>query len=197
MIFQTSALSNLSNKIHKHCSYSGIVMKDIPSKIDMGIQVGFDEDFEHSWWRIQRIAWAGMILFILAGIGGLFGRGLFSKTVTVQPGSMIQVTYERFARYQTPSFIEVAIDKKAIQDDSIRLHISGNILDKLHLQNVTPQPWLAEPLTSGSILIFRTNTTQDMAKIRFDIMPSQIGKAHNVIGLDGLPEVEFNQFIWP
>jgi len=172
-------------------------VRNKPSEIDVGIQVGFSENFEDAWWRIQRIGRVVMFLFVLAGIGGLFGRGLFSKTTATQPGSHLQITYEWVARYQTPSIIEVVVDKKAIQNGFVRLRINGDILDKLRLQKISPQPWLTELLPADNTLIFRANPAQDSAKIRLAIQPGRIGKVHVSIGLDGLPAVEFDQFIWP
>jgi hypothetical protein len=172
-------------------------MRNKPSEIDVGIQVGFNENFEDTWWRIQRSGRVVMMLFVLAGIGGVFGRGLYSKTTTSQVGALLQVRYEWAARYQTPSIIEIIVNKKAIRNGMIRLRINGDILDKLHVQQISPQPWLTELLPADNVLIFKTNPTQDSAKIRLAIQPSRIGKLHASIGLDGLPAVEFDQFIWP
>jgi hypothetical protein len=96
-------------------------VRNKPSEIDVGIQVGFSQNFEDTWWRIQRIGGVVMLL-VLAGIGGLFGRGLFSKTTATQSGSHLQITYEWVARYQTPSIIDVVVDKKAIQNGFVCLH---------------------------------------------------------------------------
>ncbi len=172
-------------------------MRNKPTEIDAGIQVGFDANFENRWSRIQRIGRVLMLLFVLAGLGGLFGRGPLSRTIAMRPDAQLQVTYEWTARYQTPSVIEVVIERRAIQTGLVRLRISGDILDKLRLQQVSPQPWLTQILPADNTLVFRTDPTQASAKVRLVIQPSRIGRIHGSIGLDDRPAVEFDQFIWP
>src|SRR4051812_24094257 len=104
-----------------------------------GIEIGFDEAFERKWLRFEHIVWVLMIATLMVGLAGGFGRG---PAVRGQAsGAPIDVEYERVVRYQTPTEITI---KSTSEHGIDRLFLGRDLVDRLKLQTVTPQPIGAE-----------------------------------------------------
>lgn len=69
-------------------------------RITSGTDVETAPQFERSWSIAQRALQVGLLVFLIAGIAGVFGGGwLSTTTVAVGP---FDVTYERFVRKSVP-----------------------------------------------------------------------------------------------
>lgn len=49
------------------------------------VDVGYDESFERTWWKLERISSYVLLIFVIAGLLGVFGRGPLSKRLACPP----------------------------------------------------------------------------------------------------------------
>lgn len=130
------------------------------------VEVGSDLVFEQRWWGIQKTAWGTMVLLVLAGLAGVFGRGPLSKaTAQAQgEGAPLRIQYERFPRFKTPTALEVYVDQPAIASCQARVRLSGQMMNALRIQRVIPEPISTEPLPDGAIFTFQMSPSSDAAE---------------------------------
>ncbi|HEY7863666.1 MAG TPA: hypothetical protein VIE39_08400, partial [Thermoanaerobaculia bacterium] len=69
------------------------------------LEIDSDREFDRRNHRVQKAAWVGMMLFVLAGLAGLLGHGPLSQARVRATG--LEVRYHRFERFQTPSSITI------------------------------------------------------------------------------------------
>jgi hypothetical protein len=166
------------------------VGEEMPLSETDGIETGFDETFERKWIRFEHFAWAGMVVVVLLGIAGGFGRGPAARAhAAVSP---IEVKYERLLRYQTPAEITVT----STGDTGIqRLYVDRSLIDRLQLQTVVPQPIGSEPRRDGAVLLFpETNSPSQVTLVAH---PAAVGPSKTTVGLAEGPRVTFSQFVLP
>ncbi|HEY0778088.1 MAG TPA: hypothetical protein VGD56_08990, partial [Gemmatirosa sp.] len=78
-----------------------------------GIDTGSDLHFEERWWRMEQVVWGAMTLVLIGALAGAFGRGWLSEATAGQRGGALSVDYERFARFRTPTVLDVHLGPAA------------------------------------------------------------------------------------
>ncbi|HEY0896169.1 MAG TPA: hypothetical protein VGE15_06430 [Sphingobacteriaceae bacterium] len=142
---------------------------------------------EKEWWTL-RVGWFLLILFVLAGLLGLFGGGLFSTVTKETPIGTIR--YERFLRHSSPSVIIIESDRM-MSDSSV--FINSSYLNKVRIEQIDPRP--VSSALSGNRVRFKFSST-DSRQIIFHISPFQgSGSLALELGIAGQKEV-FKQFIY-
>lgn len=161
------------------------------------IELGCDLTFERRWWRIQRIGWVILTLLILAGVLGIFGHGPLSEATVNPSGSKLQVHYDRLARRETPTLLQLRLDKSAIASGEVRIRLNRPLLDCMQLQTIIPAPLMTQPLADGARFVFRTDPTRDWAIIVFVENPTTPGFVDSEVTVEGATPVRFRQFVYP
>lgn len=161
------------------------------------IEVGCDLDFERRWWRIQRIGWFVLVLLLIGGVVGLFGHGPLSKATLNVPGSDSRICYERLARRETPSTLELRLGKSALVSGLVRIRLNQTLVEKMQLKQIVPAPLKAEPLADGVRFIFQTDPTRGSAFIYFIENPTTPGFVDAEVVIEDAEPVHFRQFIYP
>ena len=147
-----------------------------------------DYSFLEKEWQTLRVGWILLILFVLAGLLGLFGGGLFSE-VSAETG-IGRIRYERFLRHSTPSVIMIESD--LVMNDS-SVFINSTYLRKVKIEQIDPRPVSTSVI--GNQVRFRFSSG-DCRQIIFHISPYQ-GSGSQVLelGMGGRKEV-IKQFIY-
>jgi hypothetical protein len=161
------------------------------------IEAGCDLPFEHCWWRIQSISWVILTLLLIGGVAGVFGHGPLSKTMVHPPGSQLQVGYDRLARRETPSLLELRLDKAALASGQVCIRLNRALVNQMQLKQIIPAPQAAEPLSDGARFVFQTDPTRDSAVIFFTENPTKPGIIEAEVAVEGAEPVRFRQFIYP
>lgn len=139
-------------------------------------------------WRTLRIGWFALVLFVLAGVLGLFGDGPLSKVTSET--SIGVVRYERFLRHSSPSAIIIE-SELPLNDSSV--YINRNYLKSVKIEQIEPRPVSAS--LTGDRVRFRFGS-RESRQIIFHISPYQgSGTQPLELGISGKKEV-FNQFIY-
>ncbi len=120
------------------------------SKTDNAVNVGEDLAFQERWWKFERIIWGFFLLVIIADALGLFGQGWLAHSKLQQPGSAMEIKYDRIARETTPSQVTVQFAPEAADHDRVQLFVSNSVIDDLGNQRIAPQP-LSSAIGNGGV----------------------------------------------
>lgn len=98
----------------------------------MAFGVGFDEEFERKWTRLQRIAWRVLAVALVAGLFGAWGDGPLAEGRI--DGAKFTVRYERIAHIGSLTPLE--LDVKA---DNSLVSLSKDCIGSHRLERVVPE----------------------------------------------------------
>jgi hypothetical protein len=160
------------------------------------IDVETDKAFQKKDWRAERIMWSFMLLFVLAGISGLFGRGGLSDAKAGSEAEKITVKYERFLRYHTQDRLDISLFDIPKHDTNFRLEIDKAYIDKIQLEDIHPTPQNTLLTANGIAFIFE-NKMAGKAKVIFYLKPDRIGNVNTAIKFNNNHVINISQFIYP
>src|SRR4051794_17000759 len=121
------------------------------SRVNNELSVGSDMQFQRKWWRFEKVIWWLLLFVVVGALLGVFGRGFLAKSKASTKDGSIQVEYDRFARYSTPSTIRVEFGPQAEHDGKVQLWASNDLLKTLGYQRVAPEP-VQSVLDRGGVL---------------------------------------------
>lgn len=164
------------------------------SPVNDEVEVGFSEDFERCWNRVEQAGRLVMALFLLAAAAGLFGRGPYSHRTLGSTQGGLTVDYEPVLRYGTASQITIHVLHPGGR--TLRLFLGSDLVESLGLQRALPPPVGTELRDDGSIYRYELESP-DAAVVRLALQPSLAGIAHLVVRLDDSEEVRWSQLVLP
>jgi hypothetical protein len=161
------------------------------------LEIDQDLDFQHRSWMVQRVGWIVMPLIVLAALLGLLGPGpLSSATVGSEAGSL-WLEYDRFGHYQGPMTLRFHLGVGSAPEGMARLRLNQDYVEKIQIEQVTPEPERVEMASDGLIYTFQVaKPNQDMI-ITFHLRPNNFGPLTGQIGLAEAQSLRFSQFIYP
>lgn len=143
--------------------------------------------FEKSEWPVLRIGWVLMALFLVAGVLGLFGSGIFSKKV--EGDKSLSVTYERYLRYSMQS--EIYIQTSELGADS-SIWINADYLNKLMITGISPEPESFDQVDGRMRMQFSSRLP---SHITLHVQPVKAGGQSMTISLSGKKRI-IHQYIY-
>lgn len=161
------------------------------------LEIEEDLPFQRREWFAERVAWAVMALLIAAALLGLFGTGPLSRTTAGDEAGPMWLEYERFARLLAPALLRVHVGPGAAKDGIVRVWIDRRYIDRLEVQQVTPQPDSTELGGERLIFAFRRAEDDGAATITFNARPTHAGSLSGQVGLIDGPAVSLQQFVYP
>jgi hypothetical protein len=148
--------------------------------------------FHRAEWRIQRIGWLVVILFLAAASAGLFGNGPLSHASAASAEG--RVDYERFLRYGSPSEIVITPTAAAARGIS-RVEISSDYLAGFRIVSITPEP--ASVQMVGQQLVYEFTAAGVGASISIHVDPQRLWRHRAVVRIDGGTPLEIRQLTYP
>jgi hypothetical protein len=158
------------------------------------IEVGSDIGFERRWRRIQWVVWTLMILLVIAGLSGAFGRGPLSMATVSSLHNTMLVRYERIARLRTPARIDVVIRQDPGAGD-LRVVISTSLMKSLRPEQTLPSPLSMQTGVDGTTMTFAH--AQVPFRLRFSQEPASIGITRGTISIADDEGVAIHQWVNP
>lgn len=146
-------------------------------------------------WRIQRVGFVLLLLFVIAGACGFFSKGVISSQQVSAADGRLTVEYEHFGRRQ--SNMDMALRLRKLSGDHYQVTLSGEAMDNFQIQTLQPQPdetWSSE---DQLILIWHRRLQQNNATVWLSLQPQSFGHYPVKITLDNRSQVTFSQFIYP
>lgn len=146
-------------------------------------------------WKFERIGWGAMGLVLLAGLLGLFGGGPLSHKV--QGNAEFRVEYQRFERNHSPTIIKAQVGPHGVKEGKIRLVLSQELLEKIRINHVDPEPESVEAQGKNFIYEFKAKAEAAPSAIIFHFEMNTLGKVEGSIGLEEGPAYRLKQFVFP
>lgn len=168
---------------------------DSVPKVNDELAVGSDLEFQHRWESLENIVWIFLVIFLLLSLVGFFGRGPMANVKAKSADGSMEVDYERFERFSTPSVMTVKIAPTAIHNGTVELWVGEALVNPLGNQRVIPQPDKSQVGNGGVLYSFPAS--QGQASIEFQVQPSKIGKTELKMRIPGYSELDLNIYVFP
>ena len=161
----------------------------LPEQSSRSVPVREHMDTQVRVWKIERLAWYGLLLLVALALAGLFSKGPFSHVQVGGAQDALQVEYQRFARNGAQSPLKVSLQ------GTPRLHIAGELLEGFSLDAIQPVPRRsASDGAGGLILDFSGDAKRIVISLR--LTADGVGAYHSRLHAAG-QQVELAQFIYP
>jgi len=148
-------------------------------------QLELDEHraFQEKYWTVQRWAWAGYGLIIVAALLGFSGEGGLFARAQIQAGGN-EIDYPRFARWQTQDTISITFAPTG--EANRRILLSPEFGRSIAIEGAQPRPSKTSATAAGEELIVHVRPGERaIAKIR--IKPDAPGIVRGTVSIDGAP----------
>ena len=152
-------------------------------KTDNTVAVGEDLRFQEKWWKFERAVWVFFLLVVVADAVGLFGQGWLAHARLRQPGSALEIKYDRIARETTPSQVTVRFAPEAAVNGKVSLFVSDSVIDDLGNQRIAPQPASSAVGNGGATFTFPY--IGQPSTVLLSLEPSKPGIFHFTMGVPG------------
>jgi hypothetical protein len=161
------------------------------------IDIGVDDGFEHSFYRVSLVARSLMAAFVVASLAGLFGRGPLSHATSVSADGHLSVDFEPIARDSTGT--QIIFHLRGLPPDATRalLRISAKVVAPMGLASARPAPVRMLGGNQQIGLEFALLPDHADTLIRLQVEPKQIGPIHLRARLDDGAELRWTQFVMP
>lgn len=157
------------------------------------LQVNSDRRFQECFWKLERLAWVGLGLFILAAVIGLTGKGGYFAQARVGAGN-VEISYPRIARWQAPERLTIDLEASG----PTRVILSQGFLSAFSVDSVTPQPLRVIAMPEGQQFEFALAPESGSKSIRFDVSPSQVSLLTDAsIRVGEAPPIPFSFLVLP
>jgi hypothetical protein len=169
----------------------GELLEQAPIRRD-GLQIDEHHTFQERFWRAERIAWAGFATFILLALLGVTGSG--------GPYARMKVTFDdgfvevpRFSRWQTSDSLSALLPPG---DGDRRLTIGSEFFRTFQVEDIEPQPVLAEGGSDATVYHFRSNTERPFVAT-MHLRSQSPGIVTYSVSIDGEPAQTARTIVWP
>ena len=152
------------------------------------LQIDESLSLHRTGWIVQRIGWVIIVMIMIAGLLGLFGEGMLSKTEPASGG--IKATYERFFRFEAEMKIVV---------ESSGDHISNISFSQSYLKNFKILRFIPEPEgnnTSSGEVIYNFLPAQNRL-VTIYLTPTNQGGISGDMKVNRSNVISLHHFIYP
>jgi hypothetical protein len=163
---------------------------------DRSLDLKEDRAFQRREWRVQRIAWVLWGALVLAALAGLVGPGPLSERTAASADGRLQVEYDRFLHHHHPNTLRISM-RPAEGEDSLRLHLSREMLGDIRIERIEPQPVAEELDSRGTTYVFRCRTGEPLVEAVLYLQFEAIGRGSGEMRLSESGPVVLNYFVYP
>ena len=150
-----------------------------------------DHRFHRNEWRIQRIGWVLVALFLALAVVGLFGNGPLSRAHANNAAGSLD--YERFTRFGLST--DLVVTPGASAHGVTRVEISSDYLEAFRVEHVTPEPVAVR--LAGPNIVYEFASGAPGASISFHINPQRLWRRSATITIDGGAPLDISQLTYP
>lgn len=156
------------------------------------IEVASDLDFQKREWRLQRVGWLGLLLLVLGGAGGAFGRGPLASAEAKAADNSFQLRYHKLVRHLAPEHLEIKINQPV--DDTIGLWFDAEFLSRVNVEDMVPEP-IATSTGQGRVTYYFAVKAGGQILVEYE--PDRIGAQSGSLGVENGASLRIRQFVYP
>lgn len=155
-----------------------------------GIEVDDDPALQRRIWTLQRLAWAGFALILLAALAGLTGQGgaLARQDLRPAPAILVQAPFILRAGGSPQDVIVTLSDRQAPgRPRDIDLGLDAAFLNAFRIEKILPEP-LRSQAEAGGIGLRLSGRPDDRGQLRVRLLLRPRGGAglhHITLNIDG------------
>lgn len=139
-------------------------------------------------WKVQRLGWSLLVIYIVMAAIGLFGTGVLSNK-RVQSADY-SIKYERFGRYEMPQ--EFRILAPAV-NGQVEISVPQEFTGHYGIASITPEPQ-SQSIRGGQIVLqFPADSTSLLV---MQVEAEKPGLHSTTLAVNGKP-FTISQFIYP
>ncbi|WP_140987066.1 hypothetical protein [Asticcacaulis tiandongensis] len=137
-----------------------------------GLQISESPAFQRTFWRVERLAWIGFAVIIVAALLGLTGSGgpLSQGKLQVGPAD---VTYTRIVRWQTASRLSITMAN--IPPNGVNIVLGDSYSSGFSMDSISPEPKAVDLIADGHQFHF-TGQSGTRGRIEFDLTARSPGR---------------------
>jgi hypothetical protein len=150
-----------------------------------------DHRFHRNEWRVQRIGWVLVALFLAVAVAGLFGDGPLSRAHA--DNSAGRLDYERFTRFGLST--DLVVTPAASTHGVTRIQIGSDYLAAVRIEHITPEP--AAVRLAGPNIIYEFASATPGGVISFHITPQRLWRRSATITIDDGAPLHISQLTYP
>jgi hypothetical protein len=151
--------------------------------------------FQQREWRLERVGWGLIAVFVLAGLLGLVGPGPLSTATARSDGGLVEVQYQRFTHWIADDTVEIHVAADAVQADTFEVTLTGDWVQSADLNAITPEPSEQRSTPQGIVLEIPVEDPAG-ADVQLSFRATSIGPLHATVTA-GSESAQFSQFVWP
>ncbi|MGE0405495.1 MAG: hypothetical protein AB7O65_04275 [Candidatus Korobacteraceae bacterium] len=159
------------------------------------LELSQDLNFQHRYWRFQRIGWATLAVILAAAGAGLFGTGPISHAVATSQG--VKVEYSRFARRDALTRFTVRVPASKVPGNMLRIGIDSPLLKQGTIQRIEPAPERSANGRNHASFTFSLDAQSSEAAVTFEVKPQKIGRQPLNVTVERYSTIELWQFVYP
>lgn len=158
------------------------------------IEIGEDPKFQKLSWKWQRMGFIALLVFVFAGMLGVFGGGGVLSPTDARSGGL-EVSYDRFIRFATTTEF-VATTAERTTGGAFTLQLDRAFVDAVRLQHILPPPETVHFHSDSCVYTFSARSNPARLSVRFSYAPRHAGILRSTLRA-GESEVAFTQYVSP
>lgn len=159
----------------------------------MELDITKGEAFQRREWRMERIGWALVTLFVLAGLVGLLGTGpLSSATAT---SGAVSVEYHRVAHYEADDSVTLIFAPAAVEAGAVTATLTGEWPGAVDIQGISPEPSEQLLVPGGLVLELPVERSGEL-EVSITFRAQELGSQQAELSV-GSDTVRFSQLVLP
>ncbi len=151
--------------------------------------------FQHRSWRVQKFGRFVVVLFVLAGIAGLFGGGGPFAKKHVHSGP-VQLIHPRFLRTQAPAAFEIRVERLPAGSNPLVVSLGGSFVRDFQIAGISPEP-RTQSLGNETLVYEFARTDAHPPPIVFWIEPASAGPKSFSLAVLDQPPIQVDSFVFP
>jgi hypothetical protein len=169
--------------------------RDVDRRGGMDLEIQQNDKFQQREWRFNRVGWALIVVFLLAGLTGLLGPGPLSWSTDVGDAGLITVEHQRIGHLEADDALTVTVASEAVTADTVTLVLGRGWVDAMDIDGISPAPDSERSTPAGLELQMSAQPAAEL-QIRVTYRPGSMGQVPGSASIDG-DAVAFDQFIIP
>lgn len=121
---------------------------------ELDLEIRQNARFQQREWRLERVGWLLMAVFILAGLIGILGPGPLSWATADSEAGTFQVEYQRVGHNEADDSVRFLFSEDAIEDGKVTLELTGSWVSGIDVSGISPEPSAQYAIPDGIALDF-------------------------------------------